>query len=424
MPTRSIWSASWRRARRRWRARSRQRLGWRAEDIDELIEARERLTVADIFARHGEALLPRRSSARSCELLLPLRHVVVATGGGTFMDPENRAAHQHRRRSRSGSTCRSTGCIARVPADGRRPLAADRAADRTPLFMRQARATQQAHLRVDAGRGAGVDEVAERVLDRLEACLTCAISILSRHPRQPRSARRLLAARRRRGWDRGAGARRPGRLRRRPERASSSGSARSIPPRSSAATTTRRPAASTSAATSTRGAPARRSGRAISSRRSTASSCAALPAGPADVDDAHRDLPRLAVRRGRLHLRRADARARASQDVEPAALPVRPHAPAGHVPARRSTRSRAARRIRIGQRCCRCSDGVEISGERGIGRPAARRRPAGGATPSWTTTTPRADAVPGAATRSRSAQRRILAAGLPASLANRLALGR
>ena len=30
------------------------RLGWRAEDIDELIEARERRTVADIFARHGE----------------------------------------------------------------------------------------------------------------------------------------------------------------------------------------------------------------------------------------------------------------------------------------------------------------------------------------------------------------------------------
>ena len=27
------------------------RLGWRAEDIDELIEARERSTVAEVFAR-------------------------------------------------------------------------------------------------------------------------------------------------------------------------------------------------------------------------------------------------------------------------------------------------------------------------------------------------------------------------------------
>ena len=31
-----------------------RRLGWRAEDVDLLIEARERRTVADIFAREGE----------------------------------------------------------------------------------------------------------------------------------------------------------------------------------------------------------------------------------------------------------------------------------------------------------------------------------------------------------------------------------
>ena len=30
------------------------RLGWRVEDVDQLIEARERRTVADIFARQGE----------------------------------------------------------------------------------------------------------------------------------------------------------------------------------------------------------------------------------------------------------------------------------------------------------------------------------------------------------------------------------
>ena len=68
------------------------RLGWRAEDIDELIEARERLTVADIFARHGEAVFPRRRTRDPLRLLLPLRHTVVATGGGTFMDPENQQA--------------------------------------------------------------------------------------------------------------------------------------------------------------------------------------------------------------------------------------------------------------------------------------------------------------------------------------------
>ena len=67
------------------------RLGWRAEDVDELIEARERRTVADIFARSGEPYF-RAVEREILQLLLPLRHVVVATGGGTFMDPDNRAA--------------------------------------------------------------------------------------------------------------------------------------------------------------------------------------------------------------------------------------------------------------------------------------------------------------------------------------------
>ena len=68
-----------------------ERLHWRAEDIDELIEARERRTVADIFQKQGEPYF-RTVEREILKLLLPLRHVVVATGGGTFMDPENRTA--------------------------------------------------------------------------------------------------------------------------------------------------------------------------------------------------------------------------------------------------------------------------------------------------------------------------------------------
>src|SRR4029453_6499731 len=67
------------------------RLGWRAEDIDELIEARERMRVSDIFARFGEPHFPS-IEREMLHLVLPLRHSVVATGGGTFMDPENRQA--------------------------------------------------------------------------------------------------------------------------------------------------------------------------------------------------------------------------------------------------------------------------------------------------------------------------------------------
>src|SRR4051812_49741318 len=68
-----------------------ERLGWRAEDIDELIEARERRTVAEIFSKSGEPYF--RSVERDIlRLLLPLRHCVVATGGGAFIDPHNRGA--------------------------------------------------------------------------------------------------------------------------------------------------------------------------------------------------------------------------------------------------------------------------------------------------------------------------------------------
>ena len=65
------------------------RLGWQAEDVDELIEARERRTVAEIFARQGEPYF-RAIEREILQLLLPLRHLVVATGGGTFVDPDNR----------------------------------------------------------------------------------------------------------------------------------------------------------------------------------------------------------------------------------------------------------------------------------------------------------------------------------------------
>ncbi len=74
-----------------------RRLGWRAIDIDEMIEQREQQTVAAIFARHGE---PYFRAAERAVLLeqIPTRHLVVATGGGTFVDPAEPGGHQRRRR--------------------------------------------------------------------------------------------------------------------------------------------------------------------------------------------------------------------------------------------------------------------------------------------------------------------------------------
>jgi shikimate kinase len=140
-----------------------RRLDWRAEDIDELIEARERRSVADIFARNGEAYF-RTMEKEILRLLLPMRHTVVATGGGTFVDLENRAAI-----NRDGLSVwldvPFDMVLARMPADGRRPLAADRGQMERLFAARQA-AYAYANLRVAAG-SAPADELAERIIETL-----------------------------------------------------------------------------------------------------------------------------------------------------------------------------------------------------------------------------------------------------------------
>jgi shikimate kinase len=139
------------------------RLGWRAEDIDQLIEARERMTVSEIFARFGEAHF-RAVEREMLRLVLPLRHSVVATGGGTFIDPENRQAINLDGVSVWIDVPLDT-LIGRLPADGRRPLAADRA-QLERLYAARQIGYAQAQIHIDAGL-APAEEIAERVLDRL-----------------------------------------------------------------------------------------------------------------------------------------------------------------------------------------------------------------------------------------------------------------
>ena len=139
------------------------RLGWRAEDIDELIEARERRPVAEIFARQGEQYF-RALERDILKLLMPIRHAVVATGGGTFMDIENRTAINLDGLSVWLDVPFET-VLSRIPADGRRPLAADRQQMERLFAVRQA-AYAQAHVRLDAGH-ARAEEIAERILEQM-----------------------------------------------------------------------------------------------------------------------------------------------------------------------------------------------------------------------------------------------------------------
>jgi shikimate kinase len=139
------------------------RLGWRAEDVDDLIEARERKPIADIFGKQGEAYF-RGVEREILKLLLPMRHVVVATGGGTFMDAETRAAMNMDGLS-IWLDVPFESLLARLPADGRRPLAADRAQMEHLFAVRQA-AYAQAHLRIEAGTAAA-EAIAEQIVDRI-----------------------------------------------------------------------------------------------------------------------------------------------------------------------------------------------------------------------------------------------------------------
>jgi shikimate kinase len=139
------------------------RLGWRAEDVDELIEARERRTITDIFTRQGEAYF-RGVEREILKLLLPMRHVIVATGGGTFMDADNRTAINLDGLS-IWLDVPFDLLLARLPADGRRPLAADRVQMERLFAVRQT-AYAQAHLRIEAG-AAGAEEIAEQIVERI-----------------------------------------------------------------------------------------------------------------------------------------------------------------------------------------------------------------------------------------------------------------
>jgi shikimate kinase len=134
-------------------------LGWRVEDLDERIEMRERRTIAGIFAQHGEPYF-RQLERQALTELLPERHIIVATGGGTFAETDNRAVMLADGRV-AWLDVPLERLIERLPADGRRPLAADRT-QLAQLYARRQLAYAHAHARIDAT--GPVAEVVERML--------------------------------------------------------------------------------------------------------------------------------------------------------------------------------------------------------------------------------------------------------------------
>lgn len=140
-----------------------RRLGWRAIDLDEEIERREGRSVSQIFAARGEIHF-RQVEREVLRSWLAPRHVIVATGGGTFAQPANRIDILA-----TGTAVwldlPFSSVVDRVPSDGRRPLASDRAAFEA-LYLERQSAYRQAHIQVDAS--GPVEAVVEQVLHRLD----------------------------------------------------------------------------------------------------------------------------------------------------------------------------------------------------------------------------------------------------------------
>ncbi|HJQ84413.1 MAG TPA: shikimate kinase [Candidatus Binatia bacterium] len=133
-------------------------------DIDKLVETAAGRTVAQIFATDGEARfreLERAAVVEACRV----PNAIVATGGGTLMDPDNR-----RRLAASGPivclTAPAEEILGRIGDPASRPLLANGGGDRLArvreLLAARAPVYALASHGVDTG-GVPIDEVVARV---------------------------------------------------------------------------------------------------------------------------------------------------------------------------------------------------------------------------------------------------------------------
>jgi shikimate kinase len=140
------------------------RLGYGFEDMDRRIEKRTGRSIAAIFAEQGEGAF-REEELREAEAIARLDRRVVATGGGAFVRPETRA------RLQEGALtvwlhCNTEELLDRIPADGTRPLAGNRAIMRALLAEREP-SYRLADLEVDTS-GATPGEVAHRIANLIK----------------------------------------------------------------------------------------------------------------------------------------------------------------------------------------------------------------------------------------------------------------
>lgn len=138
-----------------------KRLGYEFIDTDQLIEQQAGMSIAQMFERLGEAGF-RESERRVIADLAPAKPTVIATGGGTFVDEENR-----RRLKQLGVVvCLVTSLetiLDRVGRNDTRPLAHGDARRRlTELYELRKPAYGKADVLVET-EGLTVDQAVSRV---------------------------------------------------------------------------------------------------------------------------------------------------------------------------------------------------------------------------------------------------------------------
>jgi len=158
-----------------------QQLGWSFVDLDALIEAAAKKSVAKIFAEHGEAVF-RRLEHRAILRVMGRDQQVIATGGGAFVDPKNRrllkamgpviglTAHPKSVLQRVGATAATRPLLASQPALSRIQQ----------LMTQRAPAYAKVDWTIDTTR-LDLDEVVARIWDHLGPWVSKSWQYLLKH---------------------------------------------------------------------------------------------------------------------------------------------------------------------------------------------------------------------------------------------------
>jgi len=143
-----------------------ERLGLAFADLDILIQEDAGMTIPEIFASEGEAGFRRRERTLIATIA-NLEDLVLATGGGAILDPENMRSLK----ARGLLVCLQAEpqtILDRIGSDTHRPLlqTSDRMARIRALLEERAAAYSTADLVVDTNR-LRVDDVVDRIVSHL-----------------------------------------------------------------------------------------------------------------------------------------------------------------------------------------------------------------------------------------------------------------